>query len=226
MGIDKDMVRLDMTARPGPDGQMPEFAADLDIDDPEFEDRVRDARMYAEQAVTPAASESARLPVLLTSELVASDVDSGVVAAMVMGEAVGRVCDLVPIVSMPDCAEPGQAAIVLSAVANRLADGIHLLVKLSHRPSSRTFWSHKFVLDAADLTAAMSNCTAQICVGILRVLEALRTVDAAYCLLDRCVQLQRGTAASGRTGAGRRGGRFQRIPDHGAAGWGTHYAGL
>ena len=53
----------------------------------------------------PAASESALLPVLLTSERVASDVDSGVVAALVMGEAVGPVCDLVPMVSMPDCAE-------------------------------------------------------------------------------------------------------------------------
>ena len=65
VGLDGSIVRLDMTARPGPDGQMPEFAADLDIPDPEFEDWLRDARMHAEQAVTPAAPEPSLLPVLL-----------------------------------------------------------------------------------------------------------------------------------------------------------------
>ena len=179
VGLDGAMVRLDMTARPGPDGQMPEFASDLDIDDPEFEDWLRDARMHAEQAITPAAPEPSLLPVLLTADPVASDPDSGVIAAMVMGEAAGRVCDLVPMVAMPDRAEPGQSAIVLSAMANRMGNAIHLLVKLSHRPSDRLFWSHKFLLDAGDLTASISDCTAQVCVGVMRVLEALRTVDAA-----------------------------------------------
>lgn len=179
VGLDGAVVRLDMTARPGPDGQMPEFAADLDIPDPEFEDWLRDARMHAEQAVTPGAPEPAVLPVLLTTEPVASDMEAGVIAAMVMGEAAGRVCDLVPMVAMPDRADPGQSAIVLSAMANRLGQQIHVLVKLGHRPSGRLFWSHKFVLDAASPTASMNDCTAQVCVGVMRVLEALRTVDAA-----------------------------------------------
>ncbi|WP_230312438.1 tetratricopeptide repeat protein [Paracoccus lichenicola] len=179
VGLDARMVRLDMTARPGPDGQMPEFAADLDIPDPEFEDWLRDARMHAEQAVTPSAPEPSLLPVLLTAEPVSSDLEAGVIAAMVMGEAAGRVCDLVPMVAMPDRADPGQAAIVLSSVANRLGRDIHLLVKLSHRPSGRLFWSHKFVLDADNLSASMNDCMAQICVGVMRVLEAVRTLDAA-----------------------------------------------
>ncbi|TBN40399.1 SARP family transcriptional regulator [Paracoccus subflavus] len=179
VGLDPAMVRVDMTARPGPDGHMPDFAADLDIDDPEFEDWLRDARMHAEQVVTPAEPQALLLPVLLTTEPVASDLDSGVIAAMVMGEAAGRVCDLVPMVLVAEMADPGQAAIVLSAVANRHADGTHLLIRLSYRPGFRTLWSHKFVLRTDDLTNAMSDCTGQICTGILRVLEALRTVDAA-----------------------------------------------
>lgn len=179
VGLDARMVRLDMTARLGPDGQMPEFASDLDIPDPEFEDWLRDARMHAEQAVTPSAPEPSLLPVLLTAEPVAGDTETGVLAAIILGEAAGRVCDLVPLVTMPDRADPGQSAIVLSAVANRAGQGVHLLVKLTHGPSSRLFWSHKFVLDANDLTAAMGDCTAQICVGVMRVLEAVRTIDAA-----------------------------------------------
>lgn len=179
VGLDGGIIRLDMTARPGPDGQMPEFAADLDIPDPEFEDWLRDARMHAEQAVTPSAPEPSLLPVLLTAEPVAGDTETGVIAAMILGEAAGRVCDLVPMVAMPDRADPAQSAIVLSAVASRAGQGVHLLVKLTHRPSSRLFWSHKFVLDAGDLSAAMGDCTAQICVGVMRVLEAVRTVDAA-----------------------------------------------
>lgn len=179
VGLDGTMVRLDMSARPGPDGQMPEFASDLDIPDPEFEDWLRDARMHAEQAVTPSAPEPSLLPVLLTADPVASDGETAVIAAMVMGEAAGRVCDLVPMIAMPDRADPGQSAIVLSAMANRLGDGIHMLIKLSHRPSGRLFWSHKFVLDRGNLTVSMNDCMAQICVGVMRVLEAVRTVDAA-----------------------------------------------
>ena len=179
VGLDGSIVRLDMTARPGPDGQMPEFAADLDIPDPEFEDWLRDARMHAEQAVTPAAPEPSLLPVLLTAEPVAGDTETAVIAGMILGEAAGRVCDLVPMVAMPDQAEPGQSAIVLSAMANRTGQAIHVLVKLTHRPSSRLFWSHKFLLDTDDLTAAMGDCTAQICVGVMRVLEAVRTIHAA-----------------------------------------------
>lgn len=179
VGLDPAMVRLDMSARPGPDGQMPEFAADLDIPDPEFEDWLRDARMHAEQAVTPQAPETSVLPVLLTADPEASDGDAAVIAGMILGEAAGRVCDLVPMVSLPDRADPGQSAIVLSAMANRVGHGMHVLVKLTHRPSSRLFWSHKFVLDTRDMSAAMSDCTAQICVGVMRVLEAVRTIDAA-----------------------------------------------
>lgn len=179
VGLDNAMVRLDMTARPGPDGQMPEFAADLDIPDPEFEDWLRDARMHAEQAAPPLASSSSAMPVLLTAEPMASDAEAGVIAAMVTGEAAGRVCDLVPMVAMPDRAAPGQAAIVLSTVANRLGRDIHLLVRLSHRPSTRVFWSQKFVLEAGNLAASMNDCTAVICLGVMRVIEAVRTVDAA-----------------------------------------------
>jgi hypothetical protein len=179
VGLDSGIVRLDMTARPGPDGQMPEFAADLDIPDPEFEDWLRDARMHAEQAVTPSAPEPSLLPVLLTADPVAGDSETAVIASIILGEAAGRVCDLVPMVAMPDRTEPGQSAIVLSAMANRSGQTIHMLVKLAHRPSSRLFWSHKFVLDAGDLTAVMADCATEICVGILRVLEAVRTIDAA-----------------------------------------------
>lgn len=31
VGLDPDRVQVDLAARPGPDGQVPEFAADLDI---------------------------------------------------------------------------------------------------------------------------------------------------------------------------------------------------
>lgn len=179
VGLDGSLVRLDMSARPGPDGQMPDFAADLDINDPEFEDWLRDARMHAEQAVTPSAPNPPVLPILLTADPVASDTETSVIAAMVTGEAAGRVCDLVPMVAMSDRADPGQSAIMLSVMANRLGEKIHLLVKLSHCPSGRLFWSHKFVLDRGDLTTTMSACTTQVCVGVMRVLEALRTLDAA-----------------------------------------------
>lgn len=181
---------------------MPEFAAELDIPDPEFEDWLRDARLYSEQAVTPSAPGASILPVLLTAEPVASDVETGVTAAMVIEEAAGWVCDLVPMFAMPDRADPGPSAIVLSAMCNRLGDQIHLLIKLRHRPSNRLFWSHKFVLDAGSLNASMNDCTAQVCVGIMRVLDALRGGCGAWGVLCQCLQLQPGAACARRAGAG------------------------
>lgn len=184
VGLDSEMVSLDMTARVGPDGRLPEFAEDLDIPDPEFEDWLRDARSHAEATsqpveTVPASTEAGTMPVLLTTEPVASDTETAVTAAIIMGEAAGRVCDLMPLVSLPD--QPGQhaSAIVLSSVASRVGEAIHLLLKLNHRPSGRLFWSQKFVLERRDLAQAMAACSAQTCVGIMRVIEAVRTIDAA-----------------------------------------------
>lgn len=181
VGLDAGMVALDMTARPGPDGRMPEFAEDLDIPDPEFEDWLRDARSHADATVhaLPAPVEPGHIPVLLTTEPVASDTETSVTAAMIMGEAAGRVCDLMPLVSLADGQGHHATAIVLSAVASRIGETVHLLLKLNHRPSGRLFWSQKFVLERANLAQAMAACSAQTCVGIMRVIEAVRTLDAA-----------------------------------------------
>lgn len=178
VGLDPAVVCVDMAARPGPDGRMPEFAADLDIPDPEFEDWLRDARMHAENTVSPAAAPSA-LPVLLIADPVAGDADSGVIAAMILGDAAGRVADLAPIVAIPEHGDPGQPAIVLSAVASRAGETVHLLVRLGYRPGFRILWSERFVLGSRGRSTAMGCCTARVCMGILRVLEALRMVDAA-----------------------------------------------
>lgn len=182
VGLDGDLVALDMTARAGPDGRLPEFAEDLDIPDPEFEDWLRDARSHADttmQAQSAAPADSGHIPVLLTTEPVASDTETSVMAAIIMGEAAGRVCDLMPLVSLPEGSGSPATAIVLSAVASRIGETVHLLLKLTHRPSGRLFWSQKFVLDRGDLASAMAACSAQTCVGIMRVIEAVRTIDAA-----------------------------------------------
>lgn len=114
-GLDPAALRVDVEPRRGVDGQFCEFAADLDINDPEFEDWLRDARQaylaraeQAEQAeqvdlaavaapADAAPALPAGLPSLTVSAVQAADPGSGMVAEMVLLESVSRAGDLTPL---------------------------------------------------------------------------------------------------------------------------------
>ena len=178
VGLDPQVLRLDMTARPAADGQMPEFAADLDIPDPEFEDWLRDARQAA-QARPPVAATGVALPDLVLCNPVATNQDATVLAAMILSEAAGRVADLLPVaIHNADSAVQGTYVQIKSLTG--IQGGVfNLSVMLTHQPTGRIMWSQRMTCDLTDLGAQMGDFTARCCLAMVQVVDRGRALGAA-----------------------------------------------
>ena len=156
VGLDPDRVQVDLAARPGPDGQVPEFAADLDIPDPEFEDWLRDARQTA-AARTPQVATADALPDLLLSDPVSIGQDAMVLATMILSEAAGRAADLLPIAVLSPGTAPRGAYVRVSSMANVQGGVFSLLVRLIHQPSGRVMWSQRLTAPLAGLDGRLDD---------------------------------------------------------------------
>ncbi|WP_282029042.1 SARP family transcriptional regulator [Paracoccus marcusii] len=178
VGLDPDRVQVDLAARPGPDGQVPEFAADLDIPDPEFEDWLRDARQTA-AARTPQVVTADALPDLLLSDPVSIGQDAMVLATMILSEAAGRAADLLPIAVLSPGAAPRGAYVRVSSMANVQGGVFSLLVRLIHQPSGRVMWSQRLTAPLAGLDGRLDDLAARCCLGMLQVLDQGRALGAA-----------------------------------------------
>ncbi|MBU2957223.1 SARP family transcriptional regulator [Paracoccus sp. 1_MG-2023] len=179
VGLDPEMLRVDMRPRPGADGQLPEFGADLDIPDPEFEDWLRDARQAAaSHPETPDPAPDA-LPALILQEPISSSQDAQVIGGMILSEAAGRVGDLLPveILSGVDAAE--GPCVIVKSMANMQGDTFNFLVMLTHQPSGRMMWSQRFSSAVADLGGQMGEFVARSCLGMLQVLDHGTRLGAA-----------------------------------------------
>ncbi|MDB2551561.1 SARP family transcriptional regulator [Paracoccus sp. (in: a-proteobacteria)] len=179
VGLDTDLVRLDVTGRPGADGQRPEFASDLDIPDPEFEDWLRDARShYEDQADQVLASvvEPDGAPALILQSPMAADPQAAVTAAMILQETAARVSDMLPLQVVQG--DPGigriSVGIELGAMANKAGGSIVILFAARLRSDGRMLWSRRFTIPADDTLAHLRQVASSVTVAILHGVEALR----------------------------------------------------
>ena len=171
VGLDPDLLRADMAPRIGADGQPAEFAADLDIPDPEFEDWLREARQAAAARDLPGPDPGSALPALLLRQSISTGQDAQFVGAMILTEAAGRAAELAPVeVLTGDAAVPGPA-IVVKSMANMQGDVFTMLVMLTHQPSGRMMWSRRLTAPMADLARHMDDFVARCCMGMLQALE-------------------------------------------------------
>lgn len=177
VGLDPAMLRLDMSARPGPDGQIPEFGADLDIPDPEFEDWLRDVRRAAE-AHDPPIVESA-LPDLVLGTTVSTSQDAMVLATMILSEAAGRTADLLPVAIHDADAVPRGPHIQITSLASLQGQVFNLSAMLTHRPSGRVMWSQRMTCPLEELGAQMGDFTARCCLAMVQVVDQGRALGAA-----------------------------------------------
>lgn len=180
VGFDSDLLRLDMSCGLSLDGQYPEFAADVDIDDPEFEDWIRGARQYAAETFEPAESAEIRrgeLPTLFLTTPIGVGEQAGVVAEMILGEAAGRVADLLPVqILTEDGGFFGQGIFINSSV-RQAGDIFDLLVKVIYSPSRQVLWSRRFRLSTGELSEKMQECAAQVCLAIIRAMDIAANSD-------------------------------------------------
>lgn len=179
VGLDTNLVRLELAGRPGPDGRRAEFASDLDIADPEFEDWLRDARIhYEDQAddLLAGAVEDEAVPTLILQQPVAADPQAAVAAAMILTEAASRVGDILPLQILHG--DPGigriSTGIELGAMASPMGGDIVVMVSARLRDDGRLLWTRRFALPANDVMTHLRRVAGTVTVAILHGVEALR----------------------------------------------------
>lgn len=179
VGLDTKIVQLDMTGRAGPDGRRPEFAADLDVADPEFEDWLRDARShYEDHADEQLAGEVSDTdgPALILQAPMSGDPQAAVTAAMILQEAAARVGNMLPLQVVHG--DPGigrvSVGIELGAMANRAGSDIVMLFAARLRSDGRLLWSRRFAVPADDTLAHLRHVAGAVTIAILHGVEALR----------------------------------------------------
>ncbi|WP_372803394.1 SARP family transcriptional regulator [Paracoccus seriniphilus] len=181
VGLDSTIVELDMAGQVGLDGRRPEFAADLDIPDPEFEDWLRDARSHyedqADEILARTVTEDS-VPTLILQAPVAADAQSAVTAAMILQEAASRVADMLPVQVVNG--DPGigrvSVGIELGAMSSRMGNDIVLLFTARLRSDGRMLWTRRFSLPANDTTGSMRHVAGGVAVAIMHGLEHLREI--------------------------------------------------
>lgn len=179
VGLDPKVVRLDIAGKAGPDGRRPEFAADLDIADPEFEDWLRDARSHYEDRADDQLAGSVAddgTPALILQAPMAGDPQAAVTAAMILQEAASRVSDLLPLTVING--DPGigrvSVGIELGAMANRAGNDIVILFTARLRSDGRLLWSRRFAVPADDTMSHLRHVAGGVSIAILHGVEALR----------------------------------------------------
>lgn len=181
VGLDAKVVRLEMAGKMGVDGRRPEFASDLDIADPEFEDWLRDARSHYEthsdDELAREASDDA-VPALIIQAPMSGDPQAAVVAAMILQEAASRVGNMLPLQVVHG--DPGlgriSVGIEVGAMANRAGNDIVILFAARLRSDGRVLWSRRFTIPGNDSMSHMRHVAGGVTIAILHGVEALREV--------------------------------------------------
>ncbi|NYS24785.1 SARP family transcriptional regulator [Rhodobacteraceae bacterium 2376] len=170
VGLDPQRVQVDLSPVLDAVGQPQEFAADLDIPDPEFEDWLRDMRLHLEDApapvpVAPPPPERLRLVV---ADLEGAAPQAAVLAAMVVHDAVGRASDLLPVDVQHVARLPeGGTGLGLGGMYSAAGDRVMLLLMLRDLATGRPLWTQNLVLPLDAGAPVMRRAVASVIIGLL-----------------------------------------------------------
>ncbi|MBP6677944.1 MAG: SARP family transcriptional regulator [Paracoccus sp.] len=192
VGLDPDRMRIDLTPIYDAGGTPMEFAADIDIPDPEFESWLRDMRLrltpeddgptaFQRPGPLPGPAQiAARKPdasyVVALSPVESNDPRAHVIGEMIVNEAAARACELIP-ATLADSADAAGSVVGTQIGGMCYSAGMDcsLMVVMRDLPSNQRDWTRRFTVRAADETATMRHAVAQITVALLD--RARRTVS-------------------------------------------------
>lgn len=142
-GLDPAKVVVDLRPLPGPAGHVAEFAEGLDIDDPEFEDWLRDTRLALEDRVPPR-----ELPLLLLAEPQGDGAQARMLANIVLQEAVARAAPLIPArAARPP--EAGEGLLVEGWCMGQADNTALLMMVLRDAASGAQLWAQSQMVSPA-----------------------------------------------------------------------------
>lgn len=185
VGLDPGRLKIDLTPVYDAGGAPMEFASDVDIPDPEFEDWLRDMRLrLAPEEDGPTAlqrpqssSIAAALGVQVAPHsgyivaiepIESNDTRANVVAEMVINEAASRACEMIPATLADEPQVPQSAVgIRIATICYSLGADCSLMVVMRDISSGSRDWTRRFTIRAEDETATMRHAVAQITVALL-----------------------------------------------------------
>ncbi|KGJ10780.1 SARP family transcriptional regulator [Paracoccus versutus] len=196
VGLDAERLRIDLTPVYDAGGAPIEFAADIDVPDPEFETWLRDMRLrltpdcdgpsFLQRPLPPpplpepwCAGEPAPGDYVVALQPVESnDARAHVIGEMILNEAAARACEMIPAV-LADRHSAGapQAGIQIGAICYAAGTDCSLMVVMRDLATGARGWTRRFTIRAADETATMRHAVAQIAVALLD--RARRTAPPA-----------------------------------------------
>ncbi len=191
VGLDPDRLRIDLTPVYDAGGTPLEFAADIDIPDPEFESWLRDMRLRllpecdgprrrpgAPALLRPSAEPPASGYVVALDPVESNDSRAHVIGEMVVNEAAARACEMIPAMLADRVETAQQLGTQVVALCYSAGIDCSLMVVMRDLPSGRRGWTRRFTIRAADETATMRHAVAQITVALLD--RARRTASAKW----------------------------------------------
>ncbi|ABL71991.1 SARP family transcriptional regulator [Paracoccus denitrificans] len=194
VGLDPERLRIDLTPVYDAGGVPIEFAADIDIPDPEFETWLRDMRLrLTPESDGPSALQRPLAPVaaawydtspapgdyvVALRPVESNDSRAHVIGEMIVNEAAARACEMIPAVlaDRPDAQAPPTGTQV-SAICYSAGIDCSLMVVMRDIATGARGWTRRFTIRAADETATMRHAVAQIAVALLD--RARRTAPPA-----------------------------------------------
>ncbi|WP_134724883.1 SARP family transcriptional regulator [Paracoccus luteus] len=195
LGLDPARVAVDLRPVVGPDGAPAEFAAGLDIPDPEFEDWLRDMRLAMEDRPAPppplllpaplppqlspslpAAIGDAR-PALVVVEPQCSDDEARAIAGIVLNDAAARAAELIPARLLAPPAPPGAKGLSAQALCMASGPEITLMVVLRDLGSGAQLWAQRYPIRRDNAAASTRSATAAIALTMIQT--AAQSLDAA-----------------------------------------------
>lgn len=195
VGLDPEKLRIDLTPVYDASGAPTEFAADIDIPDPEFESWLRDMRLRLTPETYGPSILQRPTPVSLTAQLGAparltgyvvslaavesNDTRAHVIGEMVVNEAAARACEMIPATLADDTGDLGPATgTQIGAISYSTGTDCSLMVVMRDIASGTRGWTRRFTIRGADETATMRHAIAQITVALLD--RARRTAPANW----------------------------------------------
>ena len=178
-GLDPDRVTVDLAPVIGPTGQPAEFAEGLDIDDPEFEDWLRDTRLALEDR--PALPD---LPLLVLTEAQGDGPQARMLADCVVSEASARAAALIPAqVLRAGGPRQGQGLLVEALCLAQPQGGVVVMMVLRDLQSGAQLWAQHYPL-APGLPDLRRASAAMALTMIQTAGQAMRGAQAGYPLGD------------------------------------------
>ncbi|QRZ13947.1 SARP family transcriptional regulator [Paracoccus methylovorus] len=194
VGLDSEQLRIDLTPVYDAGGAPIEFAADIDIPDPEFETWLRDMRLrltpdsdgpsVLQRSLTPVApawcagDPALSDHVVTLQPIVSSDSRTKVIGEMIVNEAAARACEMIP-ATLADriVARGSQTGTQIDAICYSSGPDCSLMVVMRDIATGARGWTRRFTIRGADETATMRHAVAQIAVALLD--RARRTAPPA-----------------------------------------------